>query len=1098
MKKHIILSIIGLFALCFAAYANPVDKQNAEKIGKKFLKTTTLHLVKTYHLQNGDAAFYVFNKASGFVIVSADDCAMPILAYSNEGVFDEDDIPVQMQDYLDRFVAQIQYGIDNHIVANEYTARQWENVRATGCLGEEKSTTVVEPLLTSRWNQNYPYNRFCPTAYGGPGNHAYAGCVAVAMGQIMRYWGYPDTGQGSHGVVNFGNTTYQWNQMLDAIPNDPDISEIRPIATLLWHCGVAVDMQYSASGSGADVADVPNALVTYFKYSNNMQHDYKECQGDVYYTDSQWIEKIKNCLDIGRPILYGAADDNIGMGHAFVCDGYDGNDMLHFNWGWSGAGNAYYSLGALNVTSGTGYNYYFNTCNSAIFNIHPANTPEIYNITITANLPEGGMITGAGSYLEGQTCTLAATANEGYAFVNWTENNEVVSTEATYSFIVSGDRNLVANFNETIITHDYVDLGLPSGTLWATCNIGANSPEEYGDYFAWGETQSKPNYSWSTYQYCNGSENTLTKYCYNSNYGYNGFVDNLTVLRQEDDAATVNWGNDWRMPTKEEWQELYQNTTNSWTTQNGVNGWLYTANNGKSIFLPASGYYSENYYLLAESWGMYWSSSLYIDNTNDYPFYSECVSFCSNQYPMDATLRSSGCSVRAVQSVSSNNTQFGAINGVFSVDNNTKVCFSKGNLQFQASTNTWKFAENQWDYVGEGNTNISSYYSGWIDLFGWGTSGYNHGAVCYQPWSVSIYNNQYYAYGNANYNLNDQSGQADWGYNAISNGGNTTNIWRTLTTEEWDYLFNTRNTVSGIRFVKAKVNEINGVILLPDNWINATYNNLNNVNQGDSSYDNNIITQSVWTDTFEAKGAVFLPAAGYRYSDSHLVQVSTGGYYWSSTHEGNYGACGLSFVDGLLNAANNNIERLDGRSVRLVCPAPATVTQTTSLTTGWNWFSTFIAITDPEEGLLMIEEALGNKGVQIKSIDDFTGFDGDGWFGDLNEATNDKMYMIQVSEDCTITLQGLPVNTEEVEITLKPGWNWIGFPYSEAVSVVDAFAGFEPAENDQIKSLDDYTSYDGDEWFGELEELTPGIGFMYYNNSPETKYLIYRTSSKIR
>ena len=138
--------------------------------------------------------------------------------------------------------------------------------------------------------------------------------------------------------------------------------------------------------------------------------------------------------------------------------------------------------------------------------------------------------------------------------------------------------------------HGYVDLGLPSGLLWATCNVGAETAEEYGDYFAWGETQPKDYYYWSTYQYCNGSSSTLTKYCNNSSNGYNGYTDNLTTLLPEDDAATANWGSDWRMPTNEEWQELYNNTTVTWTTRNGVDGRLFTASNGNSLFLPAAGF----------------------------------------------------------------------------------------------------------------------------------------------------------------------------------------------------------------------------------------------------------------------------------------------------------------------------------------------------------------------------------------------------------------------------------------------------------------------------------------------------------------------------
>ena len=135
----------------------------------------------------------------------------------------------------------------------------------------------------------------------------------------------------------------------------------------------------------------------------------------------------------------------------------------------------------------------------------------------------------------------------------------------------------------------FVDLGLPSGTLWATRNVGANAPEEYGDYFAWGETEPKSVYSWETYKYGH-SWNDLTKYCSNPDCGHNGFVDNLTILQPEDDAAAVNWGGDARMPTFEEIDELYENTTNIWTNLNGIDGSLITGSNGNSIFLPAAGW----------------------------------------------------------------------------------------------------------------------------------------------------------------------------------------------------------------------------------------------------------------------------------------------------------------------------------------------------------------------------------------------------------------------------------------------------------------------------------------------------------------------------
>ena len=196
--------------------------------------------------------------------------------------------------------------------------------------------------------------------------------------------------------------------------------------------------------------------------------------------------------------------------------------------------------------------------------------------------------------------------------------------------------------------HAYVDLGLPSGLLWATCNVGANAPEDYGDYFAWGETQPKDYYDWS--QYCNGNYNTLTKYCNDAEYGNNGFVDNLTVLFPEDDAATANWGDGWRMPTKAEWVELYNNTTVTWTTQNGVNGRLFTAANGNSLFLPAAGYRYLGSLLSAGSYGYYWSSSLYTDN----PGGAWYLYFSSGDYGMYGSGRYCGQSVRPVRSSGQN------------------------------------------------------------------------------------------------------------------------------------------------------------------------------------------------------------------------------------------------------------------------------------------------------------------------------------------------------------------------------------------------------------------------------------------------------------
>lgn len=198
---------------------------------------------------------------------------------------------------------------------------------------------------------------------------------------------------------------------------------------------------------------------------------------------------------------------------------------------------------------------------------------------------------------------------------------------------------------ETPKEHEWVDLGLPSGTLWATCNVGADSPEEYGDYFAWGETEPKKIYQDSTYKWCNGSYKVLTKYCTESRFGYNGFDDGKTELDPEDDAAYVIWGQQWRMPTKEQQQELIEKCTWTWTKQNGVSGRLVTGPNGNTLFLPAAGYRINESLISVGSWGLYWSCSLRSENSlNAY-----AMNFLSNDVSLYYYPRVSGFVIRAVR-----------------------------------------------------------------------------------------------------------------------------------------------------------------------------------------------------------------------------------------------------------------------------------------------------------------------------------------------------------------------------------------------------------------------------------------------------------------
>ncbi len=259
----------------------------------------------------------------------------------------------------------------------------------------------------------------------------------------------------------------------------------------------------------------------------------------------------------------------------------------------------------------------------------------------------------------------------------------------------------------------------------------------------------------------------------------------------------------------------------------------------------------------------------------------------------------------------------GAIDGLFTInDEGTKAYFSKGNLQYDMNTGAWSFMEHQYDLVEAFGQNVGENYANQntVSLFGWSTSGYSHGSPCYQPWSTSTNYYGYHAYNNYHFNLYDQTGQADWGYNVISNGGNLENLWRTLTTEEWAYIFESRTTPSGIRFAKARVGNVNGVMILPDDW-SGSYFNLNFPNITDVYYENNLISMEQW-EMIEQYGVVFLPAAGYRLG-TVVNNTESSGHYWSSSkYNEDRANCVSVFNSGLYPQAIDFIQ--NGFSVRLV------------------------------------------------------------------------------------------------------------------------------------------------------------------------------------
>ncbi|MBR2195929.1 MAG: hypothetical protein IJ911_09980 [Salinivirgaceae bacterium] len=286
-------------------------------------------------------------------------------------------------------------------------------------------------------------------------------------------------------------------------------------------------------------------------------------------------------------------------------------------------------------------------------------------VTITAG--SNGTIGGSdnGRYAQGETLTFTAIPAMGYCFSQWSDGNISNPREIT---VGKDDISLTAEFAKPTI--ETVDLGLESGTLWATCNIGAADPWNYGDYYAWGETQTKDDYSWETYKYCKGSEETLTKYCYDAEYGNNGFTDTLTTLDAADDAATAVLGAGWAIPTNAEWKELYYQCYWVWTknyNNRNVSGYIvYKAKSASDkgtvvysdgtpaasyslsdahIFLPEAGYRGGSGLHFDGFEGCYWSSLLY----DDYPNAALGCSFDSDAVGQDIVVREIGFPIRSVK-----------------------------------------------------------------------------------------------------------------------------------------------------------------------------------------------------------------------------------------------------------------------------------------------------------------------------------------------------------------------------------------------------------------------------------------------------------------
>ncbi len=511
-EKLFTLTMIMLF-LSLGAIANPVEIGKARQVATTFLNNNGARSagLTEVAVSAGFSNVYVFTTENSFVLMAADDRVQPILGYSLTGRFNVEDMPANKRAWIQEYSDAIRYAIDNQLRASSEVTQQWRDL-AEGNPNVDRATTVVAPLIQTHWSQGSPYNMLCP---GG----SVTGCVATAMAQIMKYWNYPEHGIGSHTYTHstygelsadFQSTTYDWNNMINTYDYSSTNTQKMAVATLMYHCGVSVNMNYSPSSSSAGSAIVAEALKTYFNYSTEMAYHARS-----EYSDNVWISMLKADLNLNRPIWYNGRGS--GGGHAFVFDGYNSNNYFHVNWGWGGYCDEYYVISNLNPGPGgigSGDNGIYNEDQGAVLGIRPsectADAPS--NLTYSQN---------------GRNVSLSWTAASGASSYQVYCNNSFIGNVSSTSY--TG----IAPYGSSVYYVRSVDsqgrLSLSSNAVTVTVDY----PVPLVDDLAATASGNNVNLSWTAPDWCYPSTPTATltygEGNYNGSLGYTG-------------SNTIYWG----------------------------------------------------------------------------------------------------------------------------------------------------------------------------------------------------------------------------------------------------------------------------------------------------------------------------------------------------------------------------------------------------------------------------------------------------------------------------------------------------------------------------------------------------------------------------
>lgn len=502
MKKIYILLIFSLILITLKAETINylTAKKTAEGFVRAYIPKSSLadnpNEVNTI-IRNGVPVYYVFNLVpSGFIIISGNNAAPPVLGCSISNNFSQENQPENFSNWMKGYSDQLDLLNQNNIASSESTLSQWNNLINGNLNRNASSVTTVGPLLPCTWNQGAPYNYLCPVDGAGPGGHVYAGCVATAMSQVMYYWRYPLTGTGTHGYTwnpygylfaDFGNTTYHWEQMTN-VAMSPNFE----MAQLQLHLGISVDMMYSATGSGAYSTDAAEALKSHFGYDQSLTLVYRD---DYSYAD--WKELLRDQIDVGQPMYYHGFGTG---GHAFNVDGYQDTMYFHFNWGWGGSYNGYFHLFNLNP-GGNNFSY----GQGAIINFIPANGNNVAqcNQTDTLTALTGSLEDGSGPvspYFNNSACNWIIKPNDTLESIKLFFDRFDLETGKDFLNIYDGsntDSPLIGSFTGNTIPSTVI---ATSGTMYLKFITDGN-----GTSNGWQATyHAKPA------QFCSSNTTTIT------------------------------------------------------------------------------------------------------------------------------------------------------------------------------------------------------------------------------------------------------------------------------------------------------------------------------------------------------------------------------------------------------------------------------------------------------------------------------------------------------------------------------------------------------------------------------------------------------------